>query len=72
MRPGGLEAMHKVAQRLAVHAADLVIPKIIVLTDVGPVPHSDGCDGFGLGGQFPPCVAGNPERLKLLSFDSFS
>jgi hypothetical protein len=25
---------------------------------VGPVPHSNGCDGFGPGGQSPPCVAG--------------
>jgi DNA replication protein DnaC len=43
---------------------------------VGPVPHSDGCDGLGLGGQFPPCVAGSVDngvvRDRIRYFCRFS
>jgi hypothetical protein len=35
----------------------------------GPVPHPDEGDRFGLGGQFPPCVAGGVENGVVIFED---
>ena len=36
---------------------------------MGPVAHSDGCDGFGLGGQVSPCVAGSVDNGVVIFED---
>ena len=37
---------------------DALIPRVMRADRCGPVPHSDGCDPFGLGDELSPCVAG--------------
>ena len=39
-----------------------LIPKVIATDRRGPIPHSGGCVGFGLGGQFAPCSGGSVDN----------